>query len=115
MATTRRDIELLISAKETTGRSFSQVTANIDALNRKIAEQVAAAERGEISLQELRQTQQALAAAGRLSVTTMRKKGKLNARFMSILETCSKNGRYAGGGPSSVCRTTARWSLACRC
>ncbi len=65
MATTRRDIELLISAKETTGRSFSQVTANIDALNRKIAEQVAAAERGEISLQELRQTQQALAAAGR--------------------------------------------------
>lgn len=65
MATTRRDIELLISAKETTGRSFKQVTANIDALNTKIGEQVAAAERGEISLQELRNTQEQLAQAGR--------------------------------------------------
>lgn len=65
MATTRRDIELLISAKETTGRSFQQVTANIDALNSKITEQVAAAQRGEVSLQELRQTQEALAQAGR--------------------------------------------------
>lgn len=65
MATTRRDIELLISARETTGRSFKQVTDNIDALNSKIAEQIAQAERGEISLQELRQTQEQLAAAGR--------------------------------------------------
>lgn len=65
MATTRRDIELLISAKETTGRSFKQVTSNIDALNAKITEQIAAAERGEISLQELRNTQQELAQAGR--------------------------------------------------
>lgn len=65
MATTRRDIELLISAKETTGRSFKQVTANIDALNAKIGDQIAAAERGEISLQELRQTQEQLAQAGR--------------------------------------------------
>jgi archaellum component FlaC len=65
MATTRRDIELLISAKETTGRSFQQVVSNIDALNAKIGEQVAQAERGEISLQELRRTQEALAAAGR--------------------------------------------------
>lgn len=65
MATTRRDIELLISARETTGRSFQQVTANIDALNTKIGEQIAQAERGEISLQELRRTQEALAAAGR--------------------------------------------------
>lgn len=65
MATTRRDIELLISAKETTGRSFKQVTANIDALNTKIGEQIAAAERGEISLQELRRTQEQLAQAGR--------------------------------------------------
>lgn len=65
MATTRRDIELLISAKETTGRSFSQVTANIDALNSKIAQQIAAAEKGEVSLQELRQTQEQLAQAGR--------------------------------------------------
>lgn len=65
MATTRRDIELLISAKETTGRSFSQVTSNIDALNTKIAEQIIQAERGEISLQELRKTQEALAQAGR--------------------------------------------------
>ena len=46
MATTRRDIELLISAKETTGRSFKQVTSNIDALNAKIGDQIAAAERG---------------------------------------------------------------------
>lgn len=65
MATTRRDIELLISAKETTGRSFKQVTDNIDALNTKIAEQIVQAERGEISLQELRRTQEQLAAAGR--------------------------------------------------
>jgi hypothetical protein len=65
MATTRRDIELLISAKETTGRSFKQVTDNIDALNTKIAEQIVQAERGEISLQELRKTQEQLAAAGR--------------------------------------------------
>lgn len=65
MATTRRDIELLISAKETTGRSFKQVTANIDALNSKIGEQIAAAERGEVSLQELRNTQEQLAQAGR--------------------------------------------------
>ena len=65
MATTRRDIELLISARETTGRSFKQVTDNIDALNTKIAEQIAQAERGEISLQDLRRTQEALAAAGR--------------------------------------------------
>lgn len=65
MATTRRDIELLISAKETTGRSFKQVTANIDALNTKIVEQIAAAERGEVSLQELRRTQEQLAQAGR--------------------------------------------------
>lgn len=65
MATTRRDIELLISAKETTGRSFSQVTSNIEALNRKIAEQIGQAERGEISLQDLRKSQEALAQAGR--------------------------------------------------
>lgn len=65
MATTRRDIELLISAKETTGRSFRQVTSNIDALNAKIGEQIAAAERGEVSLQDLRQTQEQLSQAGR--------------------------------------------------
>ncbi len=61
----RRDIELLISARETTGRSFKAVTSNIDALNRKIEEQVAAAERGEGSLQELKKAQQDLAQAGR--------------------------------------------------
>lgn len=65
MATTRRDIELLISARETTGRSFKQVTDNISALNTKIAEQIQQAERGEISLQELRKTQEQLAQAGR--------------------------------------------------
>lgn len=61
----RRDIELLISARETTGRTFKQVTDNIADLNRKIDEQVAAAERGEGSLQDLRRTQEQLAAAGR--------------------------------------------------
>lgn len=61
----RRDIELLISARETTGRSFKAVTSNIDSLNRKIEEQVAAAERGEVSLQDLRKSQQELAQAGR--------------------------------------------------
>lgn len=61
----RRDIELLISARETTGRTFKQVTDNITSLNQKIEEQVAAAERGEGSLQDLRRTQEQLAAAGR--------------------------------------------------
>lgn len=65
MATNRRDIELLISARETTGRSFKQVTDNIAALNTKIAEQIVQAEKGEISLQELRRTQEQLAQAGR--------------------------------------------------
>ena len=65
MGTNRRDIELLISAKETTGRSFGQVVSNITALNAKIAEQVAAAERGEGSLRDLRESQEALAQAGR--------------------------------------------------
>jgi hypothetical protein len=63
--TNRRDIELLISARETTGRSFRSVVDNIDALNQKIAEQVAAAERGEGSLQDLRRSQEQLAQAGR--------------------------------------------------
>lgn len=61
----KRDIELLISARDTTGRSFKQVTDNITALNQKIAEQTQQAERGEISLAELRKTQEDLARAGR--------------------------------------------------
>lgn len=61
----RRDIELLISAKETTGRSFSAVTSNIDALNAKIEQQISAAERGELSLADLKKSQQELAQAGR--------------------------------------------------
>lgn len=61
----RRDIELLISARDTTGRTFREVSSNIDALNKKITEQVAAAERGDISLQDLRRSQEALAQAGR--------------------------------------------------
>lgn len=65
MATNRRDIELLISARETTGRSFKQVTDNIAALNAKIAEQITQAEKGEVSLQDLRRTQEQLAQAGR--------------------------------------------------
>ena len=63
--TNKRDIELLISARDTTGRSFKDVTDNINALNQKIAEQVAAAEKGEISLNDLRRSQDALAQAGR--------------------------------------------------
>ncbi len=50
----RRDIELLISARDTTGRTFKQVTDNIASLNRSIAEQVEAAEKGEGSLNDLR-------------------------------------------------------------
>lgn len=61
----RRDIELLISARETTGRSFKQVTDNIAALNASIGEQIAQAERGDASLQDLRRTQESLAQAGR--------------------------------------------------
>lgn len=65
MATNRRDIELLISAKETTGRSFQQVSSNIAELNDLLAKQVVQAQKGEISLNELRQTQEKLAQAGR--------------------------------------------------
>ena len=61
----RRDIELLISARETTGRSFKQVTDNIAALNASIGQQITQAERGEASLQDLRRTQESLAQAGR--------------------------------------------------
>lgn len=61
----RRDIELLISARETTGRSFKQVTDNIDALNAKIGQQIQQAEKGEISLNDLRKSQEQLAQAGR--------------------------------------------------
>lgn len=91
MATTRRDIELLISAKETTGRSFKQVTANIDALNTKIGEQIAAAERGEISLQELRQTQEQLAQAGR-DLSTIQ--GQIDA-YNRLVATSDKVGAAA--------------------
>lgn len=61
----KRDIELLISARDTTGRTFQQVASNIDSLTGTIEKQVAAASRGEISLQELRQSQEKLAQAGR--------------------------------------------------
>lgn len=61
----RRDIELLISARDTTGRTFKQVTDNIAALNRTIDEQTAAAERGEGSLKDLKAAQEQLAQAGR--------------------------------------------------
>lgn len=61
----RRDIELLISARDTTGRTFKQVTDNIASLNKTIDEQTAAAQRGEGSLKELRAAQEQLAQAGR--------------------------------------------------
>jgi hypothetical protein len=61
----RRDIELLISARDTTGRTFQQVASNIESLTSTIEQQVQAAARGEISLQELRQSQEKLAQAGR--------------------------------------------------
>ena len=98
MATTRRDIELLISARETTGRSFKQVTDNIDALNTKIAEQIAQAERGEISLQDLRRTQEALAAAGRdLSAI----QGQIDA-YNRLVATSDKVGAAADKAKSDL-------------
>ena len=91
MATNRRDIELIISAKETTGRSFKQVTDNISALNSKIAEQISAAERGEVSLRDLRQTQEQLAQAGRdLSAI----QGQIDA-YAKLVATSEKVGTAA--------------------
>lgn len=65
MATSRRDIELLISARDTTGRTFKNVGSALDQLSSKIDQQVAAAGRGEIALDELRASQAALTAIGK--------------------------------------------------
>lgn len=65
MASNRREIELLISARDTTGRTFKQVSSTISDLSASIEAQVAAATRGEASLDQLRKSQQALAQAGR--------------------------------------------------
>ena len=101
----RRDIELLISARETTGRSFKAVTSNIDALNAKIEEQVAAAERGEISLQDLKKSQLELAQAGRdLSAL----QGQIDA--YKRLEDQQKKNSTAAESASAVCRSTKRAS-----
>lgn len=63
--TTRRDIELLISARDQTGRTFNNVAQSIRSLNETIDQQVQAAGRGEIALDELRASQRALADVGR--------------------------------------------------
>jgi len=63
--TTRRDIELLISAKDQTGRTFTSVAQSIRNLSQTIDQQVQAASRGEIALDELRASQRALADVGR--------------------------------------------------
>jgi hypothetical protein len=63
--TSRRDIELLISARDQTGRTLPTLTKNIADLSAKLAEQTLAAERGEVSLKELEQTQRSLAQAAK--------------------------------------------------
>lgn len=61
----RRDIELLISAKDTTGRTFKQVASSINELADTIDRQTEAAARGELSLDKLKQTQDKLGDVGR--------------------------------------------------
>lgn len=60
----RRDIELLISAKDTTGRTFQNVAANVAALADTIERQAEAAARGELSLDKLQATQKKLGEVG---------------------------------------------------
>ena len=99
----RRDIELLISARDTTGRSFKAVTDNITALNAKIAEQVQQAERGEISLNELRQSQEKLAQAGRdLSAL----QGQIDT-YQKLLLTQEKVGTTAAKAQSDLAALSA--------
>lgn len=87
----RRDIELLISARETTGRSFRAVVDQIEALNRKILEQTEAAEKGEGSLQDLRRTQESLAQAGR-DLSSLQ--GQIDA-YRKLAEQQAKNSTLA--------------------
>jgi chromosome segregation ATPase len=60
----RRDIELLISAKDTSARTFQQVAASINDLADTIDRQAEAAGRGEIKLRELQATQAKLGEVG---------------------------------------------------
>lgn len=94
----RRDIELLISAKETTGRTFKQVTDNIAQLNTTIDSQVAAAQRGEGSLNDLRRAQEQLAQAGRdLSAL----QGQIDA-YEKLVATQAKVGQSADKAKSDL-------------
>ncbi len=61
----RRDIELLISAKDTTGRTFKAVAQNINELADTINRQAEAAARGELSLDKLQATQEKLGDVGK--------------------------------------------------
>lgn len=63
--TSRRDIELLISARDQTGRTFQNLVKGVSDLSAKLGEQALAAEKGEVSLRELEQTQRALAQAAK--------------------------------------------------
>lgn len=63
--TSRRDIELLISARDQTGRTFPTLVKNVADLSAKLGEQALAAEKGEVKLSELERTQRALAEAAR--------------------------------------------------
>lgn len=60
----RRDIELLISAKDTSGRTFQQVASNIRELADTIDRQSESAARGELKLSELQATQAKLGEVG---------------------------------------------------
>lgn len=87
MATNKREIELLISARDTTGRTFQQVASSIKDISRSIDDQVAAASRGEASLQDLRKSQEALAQAGRDLANIQ---GQVDA-FRRLSDTVTKN------------------------
>ncbi len=63
--TSRRDIELLISAKDQTGRTFPNLVKSVGELSAKLGEQALAAERGEVALADLEKTQRDLASAAK--------------------------------------------------
>lgn len=60
----RRDIELLISAKDTSARTFKTVASNINDLAAIIERQTEAANRGELSLRDLQASQAKLGEVG---------------------------------------------------
>lgn len=64
-ANNRRDVEFIIRARDLSSRTFREVAGSVDGLTSSLDKQIAAAERGELSAQELRNAYRQLNEAGR--------------------------------------------------